>query len=115
MTEFKTQVGGGVYRLQFETDDKGNFLLMEKAARGCIDGTHALAEMQEFLLRAELAGAKALLESVTAERDAAIHDVVDMLKYAFGNHLCVYCGKYGKCNKVCRPEWRGADGVCAGE
>ena len=36
-TEFNTQVGNGEYRLQFETDNEAHYLLMQSAARRCID------------------------------------------------------------------------------
>lgn len=39
-TEFNTQVGNGEYRLQFETDNKEHYLLMQSAARRCIDRAH---------------------------------------------------------------------------
>ena len=35
--EFNTQVGNGEYRLQFETDNEAHYLLMQSAARRCID------------------------------------------------------------------------------
>lgn len=38
-TGFNTKVGGGKYRLQFETDNKGCYLLMQEIARRCVDGT----------------------------------------------------------------------------
>lgn len=41
MTEFNTQTGGGEYRLQFETDNKEYFLLMQEIARRCVDGKPA--------------------------------------------------------------------------
>ena len=37
MTEFNTQVGGGKYRLQFETDDKEKFMIMQDGARHLVD------------------------------------------------------------------------------
>lgn len=37
-TGFNTQVGNGEYRLQFETDNKEHYLLMQEAARRCVDG-----------------------------------------------------------------------------
>ena len=40
-TEFNTQVGNGEYRLQFETDNKEYYLLMQETARRCVDGKHA--------------------------------------------------------------------------
>ena len=35
---FNTQAGNGQYRLQFETDNKEDYLLMQKLARLCVDG-----------------------------------------------------------------------------
>ena len=37
-TRFNTQVGNGEYRLQFETDNKEYYLLMDETARRCVDG-----------------------------------------------------------------------------
>ena len=37
-TGFNTQVGNGEYRLQFETDNKEYYLLMQETARRCVDG-----------------------------------------------------------------------------
>ena len=39
-TEFNTQVGNGEYRLQFETNNEAHYLLIQSAARRCIDHTH---------------------------------------------------------------------------
>ena len=39
-TEFNTQVGNGEYRLQFETNNEAHYLLMQSAARQCVDGMH---------------------------------------------------------------------------
>ena len=39
-TEFNTQVSNGEYRLQFETDNETHYLLMQSAARRCIDHAH---------------------------------------------------------------------------
>jgi len=36
---FNTQVGNGEYRLQFETNNKEHYLLMQEMARRCVDGT----------------------------------------------------------------------------
>lgn len=36
-TGFNTQVGNGKYRLQFETDNKEYYLLMQEMARTCVD------------------------------------------------------------------------------
>lgn len=40
-TGFNTQVGNGEYRLQFETDNKEYYLLMQETARRCVDGKPA--------------------------------------------------------------------------
>lgn len=40
-TGFNTQVGNGEYRLQFETDNKEYYLLMQETARHCVDGKPA--------------------------------------------------------------------------
>jgi len=39
-TEFNTQVSDGEYRLQFETDNEAHYLLMQSAARRCINHAH---------------------------------------------------------------------------
>ena len=39
-TEFNTQVNNEEYRLQFETNNEAHYLLMQSAARRCIDHTH---------------------------------------------------------------------------
>ena len=39
-TEFNTQVGNGEYRLQFETDNKAHYLIMQSSARRCVDRAH---------------------------------------------------------------------------
>ena len=36
-TGFNTQTGNGEYRLQFETTDEQQFLLMQSVARLCVD------------------------------------------------------------------------------
>ena len=44
-TGFNTQVGKGKYRIQFETDNKKQYLLMQEMARRCVDGTVDLSEV----------------------------------------------------------------------
>lgn len=39
-TEFNTQVGNREYRLQFETDNEEQYLLMQSVARRCVDCAH---------------------------------------------------------------------------
>lgn len=45
---FNTQVGGGKYRLQFETDNKEQYLLMQEMARKCVDSAKAAAKGKKF-------------------------------------------------------------------
>lgn len=46
-TGFNTQVGGGEYRLQFETDNKEHYLLMQETARRCVDSANAAAKSKK--------------------------------------------------------------------
>lgn len=39
-TGFNTQVSNGEYRLQFETDNKEHYLIMQSSARRCVDRAH---------------------------------------------------------------------------
>ena len=39
-TGFNTQFGNGEYRLQFETDNKAHYLIMQSSARRCVDCEH---------------------------------------------------------------------------
>ena len=39
-TGFNTQVSNGEYRLQFETDNKAHYLIMQSSARRCVDCEH---------------------------------------------------------------------------
>ena len=55
-TEFNTQVGNGEYRLQFETDNKEHYLLMQSTARRCVDCVHMTnANRIRFMTDEELA------------------------------------------------------------
>ena len=46
-TEFNTQIGNGEYRLQFETDNKEQFLFMQEIARRCVDGKPLCMELKD--------------------------------------------------------------------
>ena len=37
-TGFNTQTGNGEYHLQFETDNRDHYLIMQETARRCVDG-----------------------------------------------------------------------------
>lgn len=43
-TGFNTQIGDGKYRLQFETDNKEHYLLMQEMARKCVDNARLAAK-----------------------------------------------------------------------
>lgn len=62
-TEFNTQVGGGVYRLQFETDNRAYYDLMQEVARRCVDGKPIPEQYGNFLwcMESDVEGAKELL------------------------------------------------------
>ena len=46
-TEFNTQIGNGEYRLQFETDNKEHYLLLQEMARRCLDGKNPELELKD--------------------------------------------------------------------
>ena len=46
-TEFNTQIGNGEYRLQFETDNKQHYLLLQEMARRCVDGKPIAMDLRD--------------------------------------------------------------------
>ena len=46
-TEFNTQIGNGEYRLQFETDNKQHYLLLQEMARRCVDGKAVAMDLSD--------------------------------------------------------------------
>lgn len=48
-TEFNTQIGSGEYRLQFETDNKEHYLLLQEMARRCVDGKPIAMELKDTI------------------------------------------------------------------
>ena len=78
-TRFNTQVGKGEYRLQFETDNKEYYLLMQSTARRCVDCVHmtnanrirsmADAELHELLHEIYNAGAENAVAYICGQRD----------------------------------------------
>ena len=46
-TEFNTQIGNGEYRLQFETNNKEHYLLVQEIARRCVDGKPTGLELKD--------------------------------------------------------------------
>ena len=48
-TEFNTQIGNGAYRLQFETDNKEHYLILQEMARRCVDGKPIAMELKDTI------------------------------------------------------------------
>ena len=48
-TPFNTQIGNGEYRLQFETDNEQDYLLMQEFARRCVDGKPFAMELKDTI------------------------------------------------------------------
>ena len=46
-TEFNTQIGNGEYRLQFETDNREHYLLLQEMARRLVDGKPCCMELSD--------------------------------------------------------------------
>ena len=46
-TEFNTQIGNGEYRLQFETDNKKHYLLLQEMARRCVEGKAVAMDLSD--------------------------------------------------------------------
>ena len=80
-TEFNTQVGNGEYRLQFETNNEAHYLLMQSAARRCIDRAHM----------------------TNADRIRAMSDaqLVQMLTIGRGGFSCSKCEESEDCGQNC--------------
>ena len=83
-TEFNTQVGNGKYCLQFETDNKEHYLLMQSAARRCIDRAHITnADRIRAMSDEELA--KLLLDGCRGSK------CDDQQQNEFGSANCFQC------------------------
>ena len=120
MTEFKTQAGGGVFRLQFETDNHGYYKRMQETARLCVDGKLG-AQYGGFLLckESEVQTARELMleDLIASIRELAKRDdfwIVNHLKDHMGDPLFVEgCPDVEKaCAVGCKIEiphmWKGA-------
>lgn len=84
-TEFNTQVGNGKYCLQFETDNKEHYLLMQSAARRCIDCAHRTnADLIRSMSDEELA--EALCNFRSCDADEYICEGCKAAKYCRAGH-----------------------------
>ena len=75
-TGFNTQVGNGEYRLQFETDNKEYYLLMQSTARRCVDCVH-MTNAQKIRSMSDEELAEMLWKTGRYYRDICADPVVD--------------------------------------
>lgn len=103
-TGFNTQIGGGEYRLQFETNNKEYYLLMQTTARRCVDGKPTTnADRIRAMSDAELADKIYQLNTLNAEgRDFS-------LLFCDGKANCIDAAGNISCNdereKACILRW----------
>lgn len=71
MTGFNTQVGGGEYRLQFETDNREHYELMQKTARQCVGTGKPLTNADRICSMSDEELAKAIRIHVGSSEDVA--------------------------------------------
>ena len=81
-TGFNTQVSNGEYRLQFETDNREYYLLMQETARRCVDGKPV----------------------TNADRIRAMSDKELSEQLVFMSTSCEFCVKQKKCEEV--PDYK---------
>ena len=83
-TGFNTQVGNGEYRLQFETDNKEHYLLMQSTARRCVD----------------------CVQMTNADRIRSMSDaqLVQMLTIGRGGFSCSKCAESEDCGQNCEVQ-----------
>ena len=112
-TEFNTQVGGGVYRLQFETDNQGYYKRMQEVARRCVDGKPLGEQYGEFLWckESDVQTAKELLLEgmIDTIRELAKREdfwIVNHLKDHMGNPLFVAGCPIDDVEIACTVGWK---------
>ena len=83
-TGFNTQVSNGEYRLQFETDNREYYLLMQETARRCVDGKPV----------------------TNADRIRQMNDaqLVQMLTIGRGGFSCSKCAESEDCSQNCEVQ-----------
>ena len=79
-TEFNTQVGNGEYRLQFETNNEAHYLLMQSAARQCVDGTHMTNADRVRAMNAEQLAEWALFRAPQIGREYS-HSLIGLITW----------------------------------
>ena len=79
-TEFNTQVGNGKYCLQFETDNKEHYLLMQSAARRCIDRAHMTNADRVRAMNAEQLAEWALFRAPQIGREYS-HSLIGLITW----------------------------------
>lgn len=84
-TEFNTQVGNGEYRLQFETDNREHYLLMQSTARHC-------------MVYGRMTNADCI-------RSMSDEELAKKLEYELGCPATGDCAKMSKDCKACWLDW----------
>ena len=79
-TEFNTQVSDGEYRLQFETDNEAHYLLMQSAARRCVDCEHMTNADRVRAMNAEQLAEWALLRAPQIGREYS-HSLIGLITW----------------------------------
>ena len=79
-TQFNTQVGNGEYRLQFETNNEAHYLLMQSAARQCVDGAHITNADRVRAMNAEQLAEWALFRAPQIGREYS-HSLVGLITW----------------------------------
>ena len=87
-TGFNTQVGNGEYRLQFETDNREYYLLMQETARRCVDGKHVTnadrKNGNEYFLRG-IETAKEIVKSAPIEGCVPVNELLKLRDWLYEN------------------------------
>lgn len=89
-TGFNTQVSNGEYRLQFETDNREYYLLMQSTARRCVDGGQTTNADR--------------IRAMSDEELAEFIDRCEMSDIDYAKTFCDLCNGQYECDQ-CRLDW----------
>ena len=89
-TGFNTRVGDGEYCLQFETDNREYYLLMQETARRCVDGKPTTNAQK--------------IRSMSDEELAEFIDRCEMNDIDYAKTFCDLCNGQYECDQ-CRLDW----------
>ena len=79
-TKFNTQVDNGKYCLQFETDNKEHYLIMQSSARRCVDRAHMTNADRVRTMNAEQLAAWALFRAPQIGREYS-HSLIGLITW----------------------------------